>query len=85
MISMKDAPVSWAMLMYDLDDAREHLDTLIADMQGDPEFDEECFRIMLGHVYWHLNRAWRRRTIMDDSSIEDVPEAGQFPDDLEPM
>jgi len=27
MITMNDAPVGWAMLMYDLDDAKEDLDT----------------------------------------------------------
>ena len=47
MISRHDAPVAWAMLMYDLDDAKEDLETLMAAMQNDPEFDEECFRIRL--------------------------------------
>lgn len=41
MISMKDAPVGWAMLMYDLEDAEEHLGTLLTQMQSDSEFDEE--------------------------------------------
>lgn len=85
MISMKNAPVAWAMLMYDLDDAKEDLGSIIADMQNDPEFDEEDFRIRLGHVYWHLNRAWRRRNVMDDFSEADAAKAGQFPDDLKPI
>lgn len=85
MISINDAPVAWAMLMYDLDDAREHLETLMVAMQSDPEFDEECFRVRLGHIYWHLNRAWHRRDIMDDQSDDEDVGSGQFPNDLEPI
>ena len=44
MISMKEGPVAWAMLMYDLDDAKDDLGSIIADMQNDPAFDEESFR-----------------------------------------
>ena len=85
MISMKEAPVAWAMLMYDLDDAKDDLASIIADMQNDPAFDEASFRIRLGHVYWHLNRAWRRRHGVDEFSEADAATAGAFPDDLEPM
>ena len=85
MISMKQAPVAWAMLMYDLDDAKEDLESLLTQMQNDPEFDEECFRVRLGHVYWHLNRAWNRRTVADDLLENNDANAGRFPDDLEPI
>ena len=85
MISMNDAPVTWAMLMYNLDDAKEHLETLMAAMQNDPEFDEECFRVSLGHIYWHLNRAWHSRNITDDQSDDEDVGSGQFPNDLEPI
>lgn len=85
MISMKQAPVAWAMLMYDLDDAKEDLETLLAQMQNDPEFDEECLRIRQGHIYWHLNRAWNRRTVAVDALENDDLNAGQFPDDLKPI
>jgi hypothetical protein len=54
-------------------------------MQNDLEFDEESFRIRLGHVYWHLNRAWHRRNVVDDFSEAEAARAGQFPDDLEPI
>jgi hypothetical protein len=82
---MKQAPVAWAMLMYDLDDAREHLDSLMAQMQHDPEFDETCFRVLLGHIYWHLNRAWNRRDVVDDQLEDSDRDAGRFPDDIEPI
>ena len=85
MISMKPAPVAWAMLMYDLDDAKEDLESLLTQMQNDPAFDEECFRVRLGHIYWHLNRAWNRRTVADDLLENNDANAGRFPDDLEPI
>ena len=85
MISKDGAPVGWAMLMYDLDDAKEDLATLMAAMQNDPEFNEECFRVRLSHIYWHLNRAWYRRNVPEDLSHNDEAKAGQFPDDLQPI
>ena len=82
---MKDAPVSWAMLMYDLDDAREDLESLLTEMRNDDaEVNEEYFRIRLSHIYWHLNRAWNRRDVPDDLLETDDLNAGQFPLDLEP-
>jgi hypothetical protein len=85
MISIKNAPVSWAMLMYDLDDARDDLENLLTEMRNDgAKVDEEYFRIRLSHIYWHLNRAWNCRDVPDDLLETDKPNAGQFPHDLEP-
>jgi hypothetical protein len=85
MISMNGSPVGWAMLMYDLDDAKEDLETLMTSMQNDPDFDEDCFRIRLGHIYWHLNCAWLRRNVSEELSDADRASAKRFPDDLEPI
>ena len=85
MISVNDAPVGWAMLMYDLNDAKEDLETLMVAMQNDPEFDEEYFRVWLGHIYWHLNRAWHRRNVADKLGDEEDAGWGQFPTDLAPL
>jgi hypothetical protein len=82
---MKDAPVGWVMLMYDLEDAQEDLGTLRTQMKNDPEFDEECIRVRLGHIYWHLNRAWHRRNVADELSEDEEAQAGQFPNDLLPI
>ena len=67
MINQKDNPVAWALLTDELQDAHEHLGNLIRAMEGyeDPETDEEDFRINLGHVYEHLNRAWHKRSDPD--------------------
>ena len=39
MISKKDNPVAWATFMYELEDAKEHLERLIEDLEGDSEYD----------------------------------------------
>lgn len=76
------------MLMHELGDAHEHLGNLIRDMTT----DEVTFRIDLGHVYAHLNRAWNLRDKTDtwhDASNPDwdteYEAAHAFPADLEPI
>jgi len=85
MISKESAPVGWAALMYELEDAQEHLATLISEMNKDPEYDEANLRIDLGHVFSHLNRAWHRRNHADDLDEENWQRASQFPTDLDPI
>ncbi|GLQ98166.1 hypothetical protein [Dyella mobilis] len=83
MIDKQLQPVEWCSFMYELEDALEHLGNLIKDIEHDPDYSDEDLRIDLGHVYAHLNRAWRR-------SAKAVPDgdwdwASRFPDDLEPV
>jgi len=85
MINRNDQPVGWAMLLSDLEDAHEHLGNLIKEITADPEYAEETLRIDLGHIYAHLNRAWRRRLIAEGFTDEEWSVAGAFPDDLEPV
>ena len=82
MIDKKLQKVEWAAFMYELEDAREHLEKLIKDLEQSADYGEEEFRIDLGHVYAHLNRAWRRsaRDLADD----EWDAASRFPDDLTP-
>jgi len=83
MIDRKLLPIEWTEFMYELEDAREHLDTLIKNVTQLPDYDEAAFRIDLGHVYAHLNRAWRRSSKgLDDGDWE---AASQFPCDLKPI
>lgn len=57
--------------MSELEDAKEHLSTLIEDMRQDPEYDDTNLRVDLGHVFSHFNRAWYRRDVREDlSSVE---------------
>jgi hypothetical protein len=80
-------PVAWAMLMDELVDAREHLGALIGQMAAEGAIDESDFRVQLGHVFAHLNRAWHGRddTRLDDVSGELHAERSKFPDDLAPV
>ncbi|BDU18972.1 hypothetical protein [Dyella sp. GSA-30] len=83
MIDKKLQPVEWAAFMYELEDAREHLGSLIKDIEQTPDYDEGDLRIDLGHVYAHLNRAWRRSSnALADDAWES---ASRFPDDLTPI
>jgi len=87
MLTNADHPVAWAMLMYELSDAHEHLGDLIKKMNREGQIDEDSYRIHLGHVFAHLNRAWHGRdderldTVSDDASRE----RSQYPIDLLPM
>lgn len=88
MIDPRRDPLAWSMLMYELEDAHEHLGNLIREMKA----DEVAFRIDLGHVYAHLNRAWNLRDKTDawhDPSNPDwnteYEAARAFPTDLEPI
>jgi hypothetical protein len=85
MINRIDNPVGWAMLLSDLEDAHEHLGNLIKEITANPEYGEPELRIDLGHVYAHLNRAWRRREIAEDFTDSEWVAAGEFPNDLEPV
>ena len=85
MINRTGNPIGWSMLLSDLEDAHEHLGNLIRDISADVEYGEPELRIDLGHVYAHLNRAWRRRVIPDDFSDSEWVTAGAFPNDLEPV
>ena len=85
MINKEANPVEWAGLMYELEDAREHLAALIVDIEKDLEFDETDLRIQLGHVFSHLNRAWNRRDLNRNFSDEEWTLASKFPNDLEPI
>lgn len=85
MISKKSDPVEWSAFVYELEDAKEHLEQLISDLESDPGFDEPKLRIDLGHIYSHLNRAWHRRNLKGDLNDEEWKQASQFPQDCDPF
>jgi len=85
LINMKSAPAEWATLMYELEDAHDHLGSLIAQMNAEDDFDEADLRIQLAHVFSHLNRAWHRRDRTDDFNNEEWAAASRFPADLDPI
>ena len=85
MINSKDHPVPWAQLMSELEDAHEHLGSLISEMNRDGKIDVESYAVDVAHIYAHLNRAWNTRNITDDVTEEQWEEGRSFPSDLEPL
>ena len=85
MIDRNLNPVGWTFFLDDLQDAHEHLGQLIKEIGSDPDFGEPELQVHLGHVYAHLNRAWRRRNVPEDFSDAEWEAARAFPDDLEPV
>lgn len=90
MIDKETNPVVWALLHYELSDAQEHLGELLQEMQEQPDFDEEEYRIWLSHIYAHLNRAWNRRNTTDAQELIDQNKVNywegwtNFPADIKP-
>ena len=82
MITKSADPVAWGLLMYELEDASEHLASMLSSMESDPEFDEVNFRIELGHIYTHLNRAWHRRNRPQPIDEAQWIAGSQFPTDI---
>ena len=85
MISNRQNPVEWAMLLTELDEAREHLESLIDSMNAADGYDDEDFAVELGHIFAHLNRAWNSRAHVGDIPDETSSRYTQFPTDLYPV
>lgn len=85
MINEKDNPVEWAMLITELDEAREHLDALIKSMAETESTDESEYAVQLGHVFAHLNRAWNSRELIGPIGHNEWRTCSAFPDDLDPV
>lgn len=81
----RDNPYEWGLLLYELEDAREHLESLIKDMKDAQAIDDEDFAIQLGHVFAHLNRAWHTRATVGDWPEDKWDEYSSFPADLKPV
>ncbi len=85
MINEKDNPVEWAMLRYELDDAREHIETLLKDMTETDDFTDEDYAVSMAHIYAHLNRAWNRRNSDSEPNSDQMDNFSQFPTDIIPI
>ena len=87
MLTNKEHPAAWAMLVYELADAHEHLGELIALMNHVGEIDESEYRVRLGHVFAHLNRAWHSRDDAELANLSDTKsnDGSKYPVDLLPI
>ncbi len=84
MINEKEHPVEWAMLLTELDDAREHLESLLKEMDSG-SIDQTNFAVDIGHVFAHLNRAWNSRSLQGHIPEDEWEKYSQFPSDLAPV
>ncbi len=87
MLTASDYPVAWAMLIYELDDAHQHLRELVDQMVASRTIDEADYRVQLGHVFAHLNRAWNNRADAQSHELTGQlwEERSSFPKDLSPV
>lgn len=71
--------------MYELEDAKEHLENMIDQMNKDGAIEEDSeFRIRMGHVFAHLNRGWNIRNRVGEYDESERELFSMFPKDLEP-
>ena len=85
MINRQDHPIGWVQMMFNLEDAHEHLGKLIDEMQADPAFGEPDFKVHLGHVVAHLNSAWFCRNHSENLTDAEWELSRARPTDLEPI
>jgi hypothetical protein len=85
MINAKDNPVAWAMLLYEISDAHEHLAALADQMASNDRIDDEDYAVQIGHAYAHINRAWNGRYETSEKTTNEQRSASsKFPADIEP-
>ena len=82
MINQKDNPIEWSLLLYELDDCKEHLKTLIEKMNNYGHIDDSEFQIDIGHIYSHINRSWNSRNRVGE---ENFNLESKFPNDIKPI
>ena len=85
MLNQKENVVAWSLLINELDEAKEHLESLTKKMALNGVIDDAEFAIDLGHVYAHLNRVWHSRSQESEITEEQWPIYSQFPKDLKPV
>ena len=86
MINQSDHPVAWALLLHEIDDVREHLESLVRQMSDAGRIDEADFAVDIGHAYAHLNRIWHSRSDGREAiPDEDWDRYSKFPTDLDPV
>jgi hypothetical protein len=47
--------------LFNLAEAKAAIETLISEMQADPEYDVGNYIVDMQHIYWHINSAWNGR------------------------
>lgn len=85
MIKRDTNQVAWTLFMDQLTEAHDHLGDLIEKLAIDHDYDESCFRVDMGHVMAHLNRAWASRNIPREITEEEWERFREYASDLPPI
>ena len=85
MINKEENPVAWFMLVTNLEEAKEHLESLIDDLVKGECVEEVDFGVYVGHIYAHLNRVWNSRNLDRQLADEEWSVFSQFPSDIRPV
>ncbi|WP_240312047.1 hypothetical protein [Teredinibacter turnerae] len=85
MINGNQNPLAWVQLISELEDARDHLGSLIEEMMTNGAIDVESYAVDIAHIYAHLNRAWNTRNIKDELTEDQWENGRSFPTDIEPI
>ena len=72
-------------MLYELEEAKEHLESLLTELSENEVITEEEFKVYMGHIYAHLNRAWNSRNRETEVREENWEEMRKFPTDIEPI
>ncbi|MGF1542539.1 MAG: hypothetical protein ACFCU5_19195 [Pleurocapsa sp.] len=85
MINKQDNPVEWTLLMYELEETKEHISKLIEDWYSPEDFDEIDFKVQIAHIYTDLNRIYHSRDRVGKISDKEFVRHSRFPVDIEPI
>lgn len=85
MIRPDSNPVEWALLVQELADAHDQLGDPIERMTQKNRCDENVFRVDMGHVIAHLNRASARRNMGRELTNSEWETLQEYPEDLKPI
>lgn len=74
-------------IIFHLSEASEELQRTLREIQSDPEYAAEEFRVAMEHLYNHINTAWNARnsSVLSTSELsgEEFEKWRQFPKDID--
>ena len=85
MINGKENPVEWPVMLMELEEVKEHLDSLVDQMHAADMIDEEDFRVQIFHAISHLNRLWNARCYVGEIDQELHDDFSKTPIDFKPI
>jgi hypothetical protein len=85
LINPKDNPIEWTLLGYELEEVKEHLDSLLAGLDPENGIDEVDFKVQVFHLITHLNRIYNSRNHEGEVTNETFSEYSEVPNDFSAM